>query len=58
MSVATVLRKLCDVRAGIRHTAEGRIQGEPAVRSGQCTWQRRVQIGRHGLAIVDGDKVR
>lgn len=44
----------CD---GIRHTAEGWIQGEPAVRSGQCTWQRRVEIGRHGLAIVDGDEI-
>jgi hypothetical protein len=41
----------------IRHTGERRIQGEPAVRSGQRTWQRRVQIGRHGLASVDGDKV-
>ena len=27
------------------------------MRSGQCTWQHGVQIGRHGLAIVDGDKV-
>jgi hypothetical protein len=44
-------------RDGIRHTAEGRIQGEPAVRSGQRAWQRRVQIGRYGLAIVDGDEV-
>ena len=27
------------------------------MRSGKCAWQRRVQIGRQGLAIVDGDEV-
>ena len=27
------------------------------MRPGQCTWQRHIQIGRDGLAIIDGDQV-
>lgn len=39
------------------HTTQRRIQDEPAMRSGQCAWQRRTQLDGHGLAVVDGDKV-
>lgn len=44
-------------RDGISHTAEGRIQGEPPVSPGQCTWERPIQIVRDSLAIIDGDQV-
>jgi hypothetical protein len=80
MSVATVLRKLCEVTSGIptwsrtaRH-AVLKFSGSRSVplldakitccwptygrlRPSQCTWQRRVQIGRDGPAVVDGDQV-